>query len=59
MAAMIDDPGGRVLQSLAHSQTRCRWGHVDGRYLRVAATGKWQDNRNQSQHLKAITSGHP
>ena len=59
MAAMIDDPGGRVLHSLAHSQTLRRWGYLDGRNLRVGATGKWQDDAKQSQHLEAITSGHP
>lgn len=59
MAAMTDDPGRRVLRSLSHSQALRRRAHRDAGYLRVGATGKWQDDRDQSQHLEAITREHP
>ena len=51
MAPMIDDPGGRVLRGLSHNQALRRRCHINAGYLCVGATGKWQDETNQSQHL--------
>jgi hypothetical protein len=59
MAAVVNDPGGRKLHRLAHNKALRRRRYLDGTHLRVGATSKWQDNTNEPQHLKAITSGHP
>ena len=58
MAAVTDGPGCRELHSLTRNQALRRRRYLDGTYLRVGATGKWQDKANKSQHLKAVVSEH-